>query len=601
MINYGQLRLKKYNFKNIFIVEDRNFWAQCSNFCDKETDLVLCIDFGLKRQLNDSGYKVEFLDHLIDSGTLEKRNVEMHNFLNTWYKDSKGNDLLEYKGYSLGDSLLLHLINDVSYFCHYFFNILGLKEIKYDSLFVLTKDNTILNSLKKAGLSFHQLEDSIEAPPHPVYLFPILKWVNEKVTPSFSFKVKNVIANLFDTFFIFSDSLKKVKKPTIYIQNYYPTKPIIREIENISSLQVILPNYLGLSKVGKHRRIHYKSNVVSKTIATEMILSYQTNRSCKWNVLSYPIGEYIHEMIDVVLEHYLLDALNKAESIERWMKSVNIKLMIPITNLWTSNRLIMQYCFMNKIPVYMIINGQLNVSFYHDAKDSDYINSYSASIKENYFGNKKNVIPLGDPRMDQYAGVSHKKINRKSPTVIIGAAGYDSIDLNSYLAYEFDFLFDILFCFNESIKKGREANIIIKVRGNGYRDLYTDFVKEYYSHLDIRIVQDKSFFEIISEADFYITIFSQTIFEASCFGIPAIYYKKDTQFIHEPFDGKSELITANDITELQEKIDLFYNGSNVYDSFIEKSIIEKYIGPIDGKNTRRNMDFIMELAQGNHK
>ena len=197
MINYRQLRLKKYNFKNIFIVEDRNFWAQCSDFCNKETDLVLCVDFGLKRQLIDSGYYVEFLDHLIDSITLEKRNVEMHNFLATWYNDSKGNDLLEYKGYSLGDSLLLYLINDVSYFCHYFFNILGLKEIKYDSLFVLTKDNTILNALKKAGLSFRQLEDSIEVPPYPVYLFPILKWVNEKVTPSFGFKVKNVFANLF--------------------------------------------------------------------------------------------------------------------------------------------------------------------------------------------------------------------------------------------------------------------------------------------------------------------------------------------------------------------------------------------------------------------
>ena len=203
--------------------------------------------------------------------------------------------------------------------------------------------------------------------------------------------------------------------------------------------------------------------------------------------------------------------------------------------------------------------------------------------------------------MDKYAGVTIKKINRDSPTIIIGAAGYDSIDLNSYLAYEFDFLYDILFCINENIKKGYEANVVLKVRGNGYVSLYTDFIEEYFYHLNVKIVQDKSFFEIISKADLYISIFSQTIFEASCFGIPSIYYKKDTQFIHAPFDGKCELVTANDITQLQEKIDLFYNGSDVFDTFMQKSVLEKYIGPLDGKNTQRNIDFIMDLVEGNHK
>ena len=60
------------------------------------------------------------------------------------------------------------------------------------------------------------------------------------------------------------------------------------------------------------------------------------------------------------------------------------------------------------------------------------------------------------------------------------------------------------------------------MRGNGYLDLYTNFVNEYFSCLKIVLIQDKSFFEVIKEADLYLSIFSQTIFEASCLGIPVI-------------------------------------------------------------------------------
>jgi hypothetical protein len=595
------LRLKTTKFNNIFIVEDRNFWPICSISCNKETDLVLCIDFALKKQLLENGYNVEFLDHLADSESLEKLNFETHNFLNEWYKDSDGKNLLNYNGYNIGDSLLLYLINDVIFFCHYFFNIIQLKELQYNNLILVAKDETIIDCLKKATIPFDFINEQNINSNKSVYYFPIIKWVNEKVTPTLRFRIKNIIANFFDIYFKFSDLLRKRTKDAVYIQNYYPTNSIIQELETDNTIQIVLPNYLGLNKLGHHRRVHYQSNIISKKIVNGMIKNYQDKRIFEWNVFSYPMAEFLKDMIDDVLNRHLSDALNKAENIERWMKQANLKLMIPITNLWTSNRLIMQFCFKNKIPVYTIINGQLNVSYYHDAKDSDFVNSYSDSIKENYFGNKINVFPLGDPRMDKYAGVKIKKINRNSPTIIIGAAGYDSIDLNSYLAYEFDFLYDILFCINENIKKGYEANVVLKVRGNGYVSLYSHFIEEYFYHLNVKIVQDKSFFEIISEADLYISIFSQTIFEASCFGIPVIYYKKDTQVIHEPFDGKSELVTANNISELQEKIDLFYNGSDVFDAFMQKSVLEKYIGPLNGKNTQRNIDFIMDLVEGNHK
>jgi hypothetical protein len=102
--------------------------------------------------------------------------------------------------------------------------------------------------------------------------------------------------------------------------------------------------------------------------------------------------------------------------------------------------------------------------------------------------------------------------------------------------------------------------------------------------------------KLLEEADFYISIFSQTLFEASCMGVPALYYKSDTQLFHPPFDGKSELVTAFSLQDLIAKIDLFFQGSDIYSSFMDRHVMAKYIGPLDGKNTERNMDFIYSLV-----
>jgi hypothetical protein len=594
LLNVYNINFLNRKFEKIFIVEDRNYWTSCFNFCNKETDLVLCVDFALKKQLREENYFVEFLDHLVDSIQLEKLNLEMHYFLNNWYKDKNGQDTLEFKGYNLGDSLLLYIINDITFFCHYFFNIISLKSIQHEKVYLAVKDKTILSCIEYSGLNYSLLSQPIQSI-NPSYYFPIIKWVNEKIKPTLKFKLKNIFANIFDFYFKLIDSLFNKNIFAVYIQDYYPTFPIIKHLEINSYIQIILPNYKGLKNINKHRRIHYSTKIVSQTIAIQMFEKYKKERFVKWIVDDFLISDYLNLIIEPILSEHLFHTLNQAESTEINMKSFKPKLMIPITNLWTPNRLVMQYCFKNKIPVFTIINGQLNNSYYNDAKDSDYVNCYSISMKENYFENKSNALVLGDPRMDKYADIAPKKINRETPTIIIGTAGYDSIDLNSYLAYEFDFLYDILYCFTKLKTNNNQANIIIKVRANGYVDIYKDFIKEYFSQLNITIEQETPFFELIRIADLYISIFSQTLFEASCFGIPTIYYKKDTQFIHPPFDGKSELITAINLDDLEEKIDLFYNGSNIYDIFLQKSVMEKYIGPLDGRNTERNLTFINSI------
>lgn len=49
--------------------------------------------------------------------------------------------------------------------------------------------------------------------------------------------------------------------------------------------------------------------------------------------------------------------------------------------------------------------------------------------------------------MDTYSLIENK-INREMPTITIGASGFNSTDLNSYVAVEFDFMYDILKAFS---------------------------------------------------------------------------------------------------------------------------------------------------------
>ena len=161
-------------------------------------------------------------------------------------------------------------------------------------------------------------------------------------------------------------------------------------------------------------------------------------------------------------------------------------------------------------------------------------------------------------------------------------------------------MFDVLTAFKELKNEGELFSIIIKVRPNGVLNQYKTFVNEYFSCLKVEVLREVPIYELLKKCDLYISIYSQTLFEASCLGIPSIYYKKDKEYLHAPFDKKSELVTVDSITDLKQVFTDFKNADNRFDAFLDKKVMEKYIGPIDGKNLNRNLEFIYELLGKEH-
>lgn len=593
MFSAEQIRLDKLDFRHIYVVENDTL-CNITNICNWQTDLVLCTDFGLFHKLKKEGYTVAFLDHLIDNHALEALNLEMHHFLKSWYRDENGHDLLHYEGYDIGDALLLNVLNEITYFCHFFFNLLAIKVLKYDRLFLAAEEPLIGEICNLIGL--HHTHIPLETKKDiPIFSFPITKWMNEKIgRTSLKHRFKDTATIFIDYFLETFDLLKPKRKNQIFIHNYFPTSAIVSRLLQKEDLQLIFSDYIGLKNILKQKRIIYKKSN-SSVEAAALIDKFKRSKKSQWKYSDYIISDYLYQRLLPIVETGLERAISSIKSINAFFAKHPIQLMVPITNLWLENRLIMNYCRNHQIPVFMIINGLLNNSFYEDAHDSDWVNCYSESVKCHYFKNASKAIALGDPRLDSYVLTPNKKIDRTNPTIVIGTAGFDLTDLNSYLAYEFDFLYDIISTIERLKSMDYHANIILKVRANGYVPLYKSFIETYFPKTDIQIFQNKPFKEVIAKADLYISFYSQTIFEASLLGIPAIYYKKDTQFLHSPFDEKSELVTAKNTTQLQEKILSFYSKESTYNLFLDTTVLEKYIGFVDGKNAERNTTYIYKL------
>jgi len=63
-----------------------------------------------------------------------------------------------------------------------------------------------------------------------------------------------------------------------------------------------------------------------------------------------------------------------------------------------------------------------------------------------------------------------------------------------------------------------------------------------------------------------------------------------------PFDGNSELVTVDSIGELVNAIEDFRSDHARFEPFLQKSVMEKYIGSLDGGNLERNLNFIYDLV-----
>lgn len=594
----------KSEYRNVFIVDSIQWWDDLNSSYDASLDLLLTYDLGLQKKIMALGGQAFYIDHLIDAETMQANNFLIYDFFRDWHLDAEGDDIFVHKSVPFGFSFRLEFWNDYTFYIRTRICLDLLKDLKIKAIFVGSENDFISSILDELNFSYSLLLQNVQNR-QMTYYFPIAQWMDEKLRANgfrgFLYWAREAVTACYGYVMPYIDKLLGNKdKQAIFIQEYHPTKGLISELRKDPSVRVVLANFSRGSKIIDHffERLIPISGSRKKYIKEIAYLKEKFElKKCAKLVLAdgQDITTSVYRIIEKRVFTRMSDTLRTLDSAIEYINHYPFKLEILIANIGHVVTLVDCVCKQKGIPSYLIINGMLLNAHQDESKYATVINCYSTSMKDNYFQGMRNIVCLGDSRMDVYSNSCKKVINRIKPIVTIGASGFNSVDLNSYVAVEFEFMYDILSALSIIVSQGVEIDIVIKVRPNGYKKQYENFVKEYFPSLHVKIFSNIPMKKVIEKSDLYISIYSQTLFEASSLGIPCIYYKKDDEIMYTPFDMQSELVTVDTVDSFVEAFFDFQSGHERYNSFLEKTVLEKYIGALDGKNLERNINFVYEL------
>lgn len=587
-------------------MESRASWPVFIASFDPALDVVLTYDFALRKQIEEVGGTAFYVDHLCEPSFMQENNFLTYDFFRDWHLDAKGADLFRYREVGFGFSFRVEIWNDFTFYVRNRLCLEQLRSLEWENIYVdeaLPILGEVLDDMRIA----YKTKGAVvkKAAPFPGYFFPIHRWMNERLRIRLPRHVlRDLVVTVQGVVMSWLDRLtdRVQHKAGVFVQEYHPTRQLLQRLKQQPDIRVMQAHFSsapGLMKFLNERPIPvYGSCKPYQNEAARLIENFRQLRSARL-VLSngVDITDAAYRVIERKVVEVLPESLRALNCVIDYLDRHPLRLEILIANIGQVAMLVDCVAKSRGVPSYMIINGLLGSAYLDEAKYATIINSYSVSIRDNYFRGMNNVICLGDPRMDDYAVASKKTINREIPTITIGASGYNPTDLNSFLAVEFEFLNEVLLAIRSVEACSSQFRLIIKVRPNGYINLYKNFVDEYFPGFVNLIVDDVAMREVLEQSDLFISIYSQTLFEASCLGIPVIYHKTDCEVMDSPFDGNSELVTTLNVDDLISAIRDFKKQSSRFDDFMDKKIMEKYVGPLDGGNLKRNFEFVVGLLE----
>lgn len=595
-------------YEKVFIIDDMQLFEKNFRNAVGKKDLVLTFDFALHRFLSEICIEVLYIDRICDREENQRSNYLLQTFISNWFRDENGKSTVFHEDVCYGNVLRLNVANDIVYSVRLFKCLEKISTCDFHKLVVASREYWIGPILKSLQIE-HEIFAIENSDKNHGYFFPIDSWLGEKLgRQSFVKHFCIKLLNSYDLALYYFSRLRKTErgKKRIYVHEYHPTKLIIKELQNRDDIEVVLGDYSverGLySLIFRDRRIpHVRLSKSDRKHAKLIADRFMHTATAPFSPVTDDFNRLIKTKIYDRLLVDLPEYLRKSRSFDRFMKSKELNLVVLISDQGPQE-LVRLKAISRGIPSYLIINGLMSCDFSDEAKSGDWINCYSDSIRDKYYKNSNKAYALGDPRMDGYAlekmSDNAEFMDKRGKFVIaIGAAGFNHLDLNSYSAFEFDFLDQVLRAIQEVNKLGYETSLKLLVRGNGYISDYQKFAHEYYSDLEIEIFQGEGIQSFLNGANFYISFYSQSLFEASCMGVPVVYHKADREYINPPFDGTSDLITTHSIVELTSIVVDGIKRSNRFDRFLDRNLMKHYIGPLDGSNLMSNIDFIDSIVQ----
>ena len=586
------------SYRHIFIVDARSWFASCRGAYSPSTDLVLTYDFALVREIRALGGEAYYVDHLLDASVMHAHNERMYEFFRNWHRGPDGEDLFTHDGVAFGLSFRLDYWNDYVFFVRCRVCLHALRDVGRETLFVGTSLGLIEEVFGGLGTPFVPVSRASHDD-QPAYYFPIHRWMNDNIRRTgVRARVINAFSSSLGTALSWLDRLRLAPPPAVLVQDYHPTRELIQRLRDDARVRVV-----GTTVSRNHLWSRYipiwSTGARFAQPAAELLRRFRERRLAR---LDFGDGLELTEAAYSVIEQRIAprvqESLRILDAVRRYVARTPIRLEVLIANLGELVTLADCVCRSRGVPSYLIANGILATPFVDDSKHASVINAYGESVRSHYFAGMTNVVCRGDPRMDRYFPPVPRRVSDPDAfTVGIGASGHNNAELNSYVAVEFEFLDGALRALRRVTSDGADVRVILKVRGNGYVEQYRQFTAEYFGDMTIEIFDDAPMDAILRDSDFFISIYSQTLFEASCLGIPCAYFRVDDEIKFPPFDGASELVTVETEDALYDAICAFRRGDSRFDPFLDRTVMAQYVGPLDGGNLERNCEAVYTMLR----
>ena len=592
-------------YKKVFYIPTRNHLNTVREQIDFSADLILTFDFSVKKATLSMGGDCEYIDKIVSAQEMNPNNFTLQEFIENWNFDQNQLDLFSYGEVEFGQSFQIDFISELYSAIRLAIGFSRLARVSYEQIILVNPEEIITNVLNDLKIEFTSqilevtnLQES--------FFFDVNSYMRQSLyKKSIKQKIFLYVKNLLGILYQIRSSKENSFKKTIYIQLYHPTFGILEKFRKSNVVNPLLApgvNFGSIKEIFKQESIPmYRNKKSHSKYAKSTIENY---RKLRTRELVFDDGSNLtnsaYRVIDKYVENKASEAIKIIDSIRKYLEVQSIDLLILVTNYGFFDSILFSVAKNHNIPSYMMINGMLISKYGNDSKRATLINAYGATMARDYFKDCKNVVSLGDPRMDKYASQfqGNTRILETDTFVIgIGTAGLNNTDLVSYSAFEFEFMYECLSAIQLVRDSGKAIEIRLRVRANGVVNMYRRFVREYFPDLKIIFCQNESLVDYFSKLNLYVTFYSQTILEASAMGVPAIYFKVDEEDLHPPFDSKSEVVTAKSRADLFKLMKDFNSDSQVYRNFMDPATLEKYIGFIDGGNLQRNIKAIEGMLE----
>ena len=597
----------------IYIVDDLETWNQIEHDFNLDTDLVATFDFGLQNLISNSGGKSVFIDSICDVAFLQDNNYIIRDFLREWTKSESKTDLFSHRDIDFGQTLKIEIWSEIVYLIRIWLSVVELIKFPSNSIIVATKSQLLIDVLNHLNVDFRVLPCS--AASTTFFYFPVHQWLKEKLSVVASKpQIFQLLLNLRDQTFFLLDQItdRLFPRKLVFVHEYHPTYDLIKAllkdplynvcIGDISRQRGLFSTLLKDRPIPRTRT--KKSHVQSANqIYAHYLFGRRAELICSDG--SNPtalVNSVIENKVKLILPEYVRDI----DSTLRYWAKRQISIVVLISNIGKMSSIVQAIAKSRNVPTFLIINGLLEGQISDDSRDATFVNCYGESIREHYFSNAPNSLCLGDPRMDNTVRTAELSPIDSTAScrsedeflISIGASGFNSIDLNSCAAVEFCFLYEVLSAVERTkMIKSSSIKINLKIRPNGYRHQYEKFIEKYFPNLSISIFDKVPMASVFEGSKIYISTCSQTLFEGSVFGIPVVYHQNDTEIHDPPFDGSGNLVVTKNIDQLAACIDKVLIDPSIFNGFISRSEMEKYIGPLDGKSLERNLDFLKSMME----